>query len=344
MPIIRVFGMTVVATCLLMTAAGAATGGIAASGTKIGIDDHYPNSIEVARAVGVRYLRDGMAVEGGNRAQIARIQAEAAAGFRLNIQFTNTRGIEDKGAKPGPVTDDKVFKDALAAELDATHPELITIQNEEDGLQFWNGTPEQYLHELGDAVEVAHAKGYRISNGGLTWTGVKLAYWHHLWLGGQHQAADRFAREALGPEKPGQQIVGDLPDSADPSRPILGQNALLRAKLARVEFLITAYPKTGIDYLNFHWFQTGAENLREVATWLGQTTGLPVICNAMGQFDDSPERVTSLLSTAVALHMPYVFWFAQQGHGGGAAVGLTDETGALRPGGIAFKAFVAAHR
>jgi hypothetical protein len=344
MPKILLFSMTGATLCMLLMVGGSAAGEFASGGTKIGIDDHYPDSIAVGRAVGVGYLREGVAIEGGNRAQIARIQAEEAAGFRLNIQFTNTRGNEEKGVKPGPVIDDKAFEGALAAELDATHPELITIQNEEDGLQFWSGTPEQYLHELGDAVVVAHAKGYRISNGGLTWTGVKLAYWRHLWLSGQHQAADRFAREALGPEKPGQEIIGDLPDSADPSRPILGQNALLRAKLARVEFLLAAYPRTGIDYLNFHWFQTGAKNLREVATWLGETTGLPVICNAMGQFDDNPERVTSLLSTAVALHMPYVFWFAQQGHGGGAAVGLTDESGALRPGGIAFKAFVAAHR
>jgi hypothetical protein len=283
-----------------------------------------------------------MPVSGPNGTQLAKIRAANAAGFRLNVEFNNVVAREGGRARSGPVTDDSAYETTLSADLDATHPDLVTIQNEEDGLDSWSGTPADYLHELSDAVQVAHARGYRISNGGLTTTGVKLAYWHHLWITGQRQVADRFARDTLTPGLTHNQVIlGDIPDSADPARPVLGQNEQMRSNLARVEALIAGYPRTGVDYVNFHWYESGPEDLRGVATWLRETTRLPVICNEMGQFSASPDTVTALMSMAVSLRMPYVFWFALDGHG--AAVGLADESGVPRANGAAFKAFVASH-
>ena len=160
-----------------------------------------------------------LAINAADGRQLAHIQEAEAAGFRLNVQFNNLTNSTDGRARSGPVTDDAAYESALAADLDATHPQLVTIQNEEDGLQFWSGTPRDYLHELADAVHVAHAKGYEISNGGVSAGGVKLAYWHHLWISGQRAAADAFARSSLGPgvSRVGA-IAGDLPGSAR-SRP-----------------------------------------------------------------------------------------------------------------------------
>ena len=314
----------------------------ASTATRIGIFYSRPAAIALGRELGVHFERLGMAVFGANGAQLERIRAAEAAGFALNIQFTNL-DAGGRGARPGPVTDDAAFEAALASDLDAAKPELVTIQNEEDGQDFWSGTPAEYLHELADAVQVAHARGYRISNGGLTSMGVKLAYWHHLWLTGQRQAADSFAADTLTPElNHGLIIRGDIPDSRAPFRAVLGHNALIRAKLARVEALLAGYPATGVDYVNFHWYENGPEDLRAVSTWLSQTTHLPAICNEMGQFSDNPDTVTALLSEVVSLRLPYLFWFAPDARQG-VAVGLANEDGTLRANGLAFKAFLAAH-
>ena len=192
------------------------------------------------------------------------------------------------------------------------------------------------------AVRVAHAKGYRISNGGLTVTGIKLAYWHYLWSSGQRDLADRFAQSALTPDLTnGNAILGDIPDSSEPGRPILANNRPMRAKLARVERLLAGYPSTGIDYVNIHWYESGPEELAEVTNWLSRATGLPVICNEMGQFSYSPETVTALLSEAESLRMAYIFWFANDGRG--RARGLAGEDDTPGENGMAFRAFVTSH-
>ena len=331
------------AACLLLLAPAAAISAPAAGRTRIGIfSGGRPIVVELGRALGVRYAREMLAINATDGRQLARIQEAEAAGFRLNVQFNNLTSSPDSRARSGPVTDDAAYERALAADLDATHPRLVTIQNEEDGLQFWSGTPQDYLHELADAVHVAHAKGYEISNGGISAGGVKLAYWHHLWISGQRAAADAFARSSMGPGifRVGA-VANDLPTSADPDHPIFARTPLMRGRLARAETLIAGYRATGIDYVNFHWYESGPDDLRAVSTWLSETTGLPAICNEMGQDSNSPETVDALLGMSETLHMAWVIWFVIDGNG--PAVGLADKGGALRANGQAFRAFVASH-
>ncbi len=335
---------TLLGACLLLLAPSATVPAPTDGRTRIGIfSGGRRTDIALGRALGVRYEREILAINGPDGKQLAHIRDAEAAGFGLNIQFNNLAPSPDGRARSGPVTDDAAYERALAADLDATHPRLVTIQNEEDGLQFWSGTPQDYLHELADAVHVAHAKGYEISNGGISAGAVKLAYWHHLWVSGQRAAADAFARSSLGPGmfRVGA-IANDLPSSADPERPIFARTLLMRNKLARAETLIAGYRSTGIDYVNFHWYESGPDDLRAVATWLSQTTGLPAICNEMGQFSNSPETVDALLGMSESLHLAWVIWFAIDGNG--PAVGLADQGAALRANGQAFRVFVVSHR
>jgi hypothetical protein len=312
--------------------------------TKIGIfNGGRQDPIALGRALGVRYERLILAVNGSDGHQLATIKAAEAAGFRLNVQFNNLAPTAGSRARSGRVSDDASYEQELAAGLDETHPDVVTIQNEEDGLQFWNGTPQDYLHELADAVRVAHAKGYRISNGGVTGVGVKLAYWHHLWVSGQHAAADAFAQRSLDRATlHNHMIADDIPDSAHPDRPVLAASEPMRNKLERVETLLAGYRATGVDYINFHWYQNSPDDLRAVATWLSQTTGLPAICNEMGQYGNDPATVAGLLAAARSLHLAYVMWFAVDGKG--PAFGLVDQNGALRANGQAFRSLVASQR
>jgi hypothetical protein len=336
------------AAFLILGAGGAAPVAAPHPGTRIGIFiGGRPNFVAVGRALGVRYERLVMAVNGTNDRQLDSIKAAEDAGFKLNVQFNNLvdnpAPVGSGRARSGPVADDARFEHALGADLDATHPRLVTIQNEEDGLQFWSGTPQDYLHELADAVRVAHVRGYEISNGGITAEGLEMAYWHQLWLSGQHAAADAFARTSLNSAVSNRRpIASDLPDSAHPDRPVLAHIPRMRDKLARVEILIAGYRATGIDYVNFHWYEGTPADLRILATWLSQTTGLPAICNEMGQFSTNPATVDALLGEAQSLHMAWVMWFAIDGKG--PAVGLVDPDGAPRANGKAFRAFVTSHR
>jgi hypothetical protein len=340
----RVARWAVAAACLLLLCPAAAISAPADGRTRIGIFSGVRHTdVALGRALGVRYERETLPIKLSSDRQLTRIRDAEAAGFRLNIQFTNLAPSPDGQPRAGPVTDDAGFERAFAADLDATHPRLVSIQNEEDGLQFWNGTPQDYLHELADAVKVAHARGYEISNGGITAEGAKLAYWHHLWMSGERAAADAFARSSLGTAVMGRRVVAnDLPSSADPGKPILARTLLLRNKLSRVETLIAGYRATGIDYINFHWYESGPDDLGAVATWLSQTTGLPAICNEMGQYSNNPDTVAALLNKSESLHLAWVIWFAIDGKG--PAVGLADPDGALRANGQAFRAFVASHR
>jgi hypothetical protein len=332
------------AACLMVLGSVAAMAAPAAEFSRIGIfGGGHATDMAAGRALGVRYERELLAVNAPNSRQIDRIRGLEAAGFKLNIQFNNFAASADSRALSGPVVDDAAYQRQLAAALDATHPRLVTIQNEEDGLKFWSGTPQDYLHELALAVRVAHARGYEISNGGITTEGVELAYWHYLWMNGDRAAADAFARSSLSsPVARRRAIAIDLPNSADPGLPILARTPLMRDKLARAETLIAGYRATGIDYINFHWHESGPGDLRAIATWLSQTTGLPAICNEMGQFSNNPDMVTAMLGEAESAHLAWIVWFYIDGHG--PAVGLVDPNGALRANGQAFRAFVVSHR
>jgi hypothetical protein len=331
------------AALFVLLGAPSATPAPAEGRTRIGIfTGGRRTDLALGRALGVRYAREILAVNGAAGQQLAHIQEIEAAGFRLNVQFNNLASSTGSRARSGPVADDATYERELAAGLDATHPRLVTIQNEEDGLQFWNGTPQDYLHELADAVRVAHAKGYEISNGGITSEALKMAYWHHLWVNGQHAAADAFARSSLSSSVRNRRaIASDIPDSGNPDRPILAHIPRMHDKLARAELLIAGYRATGIDYINFHWYEDSPNDLRTLATWLSQTTGLPAICNEMGQFSNNPATVVALLGMSEALHLRYVMWSSADGTG--PAFGLADPDGALRANGEGFRDFVATH-
>ncbi|MGI9170016.1 MAG: hypothetical protein ACR2FH_07570, partial [Caulobacteraceae bacterium] len=306
--------------------------------TRIGVYYNDENAVAVARALGVTYLRLHTPIDPPNARALDKIRAAKAAGFKVEVNYNNR-----EARKSVPVADDAAFKASLGRDLDATHPDLVVIQNEEDGVRFAAGGPTEYLRELTDAVQVAHAKGYKIANGGLSSAGVKLAYWHHLWLTGQRQAADEFARDALKPSvSKGRRIIGDIPDRAAPGRAILTHNPPLLNKLRRIEPLIAGYRQTGIDYVNFHWYEADARSMGQVARWLEEAVGVPAISNEMGQYSANGDQVIALLTEARAAGMPYVFWFAKDGHG--PAVGLAGDDARPRPNGVAFRAFVAAHR
>ena len=311
--------------------------------TNFGIFVTGSNEQQAGNTLGVHYLRMGINVLNPTTGSINDVTSAESAGFQVVMGMSNGgRG----SAAAGPVTNDAAYQAAFAADLDKTHPVMITIETEEDDPLFWSGTPAQYLHMLTLATQVAHEKGYKITNGGIDSSGVSLAYWNHLWSTGDHAGADAYAQAVLVPlskvSYPYKNIMTEIPNSQNPSIPILQSSPTLSAKLIRLNELIAGYHATGIDYINLHWYDNNPAVNAAAVTWLEQTTGLQAMSNAIGVFETSPTNVTNMLTEVVALHMPYAIWFDAIGKDGeGPNIPLTDSAGtSLLPNGVAFKNFV----
>ena len=303
------------------------------------------NKEEAGTILGVQYLRMGVDVMNPTTPQLKSVSSAETAGFKVIMGMSNG-GVGAAAATP--VTNDAAYQAAFAADLDKTHPAMITIENEEDDLNFWAGTPAQYLHMLTLAAQVAHEKGYKITNGGIDSGGVSIAYWNYLWTSGNHAAADAYAQSVFpalaANDYPFKNIMSDIPNSQNPSISILGNDPTMAAKLVRVNELIAGYHATGIDYLNVHWYENSAAANGPAIEWLEQTTGLQAMSNEMGILETDPAHITDTLTEVVALHMPYAIWFDTIGKNGtGPNVPLTNSAGSsLLPNGVAFKDFVAA--
>ena len=68
-----------------------------------------------------------------------------------------------------------------------------------------------------------------------------------------------------------------------------------------------------LDFVNFHWRSQSAadsQGLGEVIAYLKRATGKPVITNEMGQFDQDPATLTSILQTCQQNNCPFVIWYS----------------------------------
>jgi hypothetical protein len=260
-----------------------------------------------------------------------RVAEAQAQGFEVLTTATN-------GAFPAdPPSDGADYQARLGRELDAHPTPLVSIENEPTADRYYTGTPQQYLAELAAAVPVAHARGIKISDGGLVSAGVQLATWNDLWVHSGCAAADHYAAIAFPTSRIGGQVISDVPSCADPTRPILGSNPKALQVMNDTNALIAGFSSIPIDYVNFHWYQSTPEAIQTTVDFLRRATGKQVITNEIGQFDDSPDTVRAILDETARLHLPWVVWFASDGSG---AVGMFNADGSIRSNGLAFRDFV----
>jgi hypothetical protein len=132
-------------------------------------------------------------------------------------------------------------------------------------------------------------------------------------------------------------VISDVPSCADPNRPILGSAPKALQVMNDTLTLIAGFRDLGIDYVNYHWYQSTPEAMVTTVDYLRRVTGKQVITNEIGQFDDSPATLWALLEMTATLHLPWVVWFGSDGSG---AVGLFNIDGSIRANGLAFRDFV----
>lgn len=297
--------------------------------------------VAVPRALGVRYVRPNVAVRiGGTNGLPAADDALARAGFRLVLNLNNKPGTTTGATPAVPPKSLLGYRKGVAKALDHFRPALAVVENEELAPKFYSGTPRQYLAQLAVAVDVAHKRRLQITNGGIVDGAMVLLTWHDLWYRGRRAEADAFLASVQDGRPLARRIRGDVPDAAHPDRPFLARHPAQRALFDRATELVRGYRTSKMDYVNFHWYQSGRKPLGQAIDYLQRVTGKRAVTNEIGQFDRRGTTVTGLLGECVAKRLPFTVWF---GGDGDPAQGLFEPDGTLRPNGVAFRDFLRAH-
>lgn len=288
--------------------------------------------IREAKALGVRTVRVEQDVTAPLAASTQALQA-AGLDLVLTSRYNPAPGPTGRPTVYPPASPEDLASYAmqLATVLDQVRPVVLAVENEEVGSPFVSGTAEAYLAELRVSVDVAHAAGVPVVNGGITSATAALLTWQDLHAR-DDAAADDFARRAFRDQR-------DLRDELL-AEPFTGlRSAARRAAMEKGAALLAGYRALALDAVNFHWYGDDPEALRQVITFLRAATGHEVVSHETGQYSSSPEVLRANLAVFDEMRVPLVIWFDADGD---PAVGLHDEPGVLRPNGVAFRDIAAA--
>ena len=287
--------------------------------------------ISLANDLGVVYFRPWAVFLDKWDGRHEDTEAFKSAGFKIIMTVRNNGTGAPQYVPTTPPSDTSVYKKTLGEVLDKYHPELLVVENEENSSIFYTGTPEEYAVELSAAVEVAHSKGIKCTNGGMVSGLVALLVWDNYMQSGDTTSAWDFAQRAFSSSEI--QILRS---------PTPTQKQQIDAQLDKGKRLLNVYRTSGIDYVNFHWYIADSMAFGEAAKFLHSATDLQPITNEMGQRDLSPNTVVQLLTKVVELNLAYAVWYSIDTYSGGdtTAYALQNPDGTLRQNGRAFRDFI----
>jgi hypothetical protein len=300
--------------------------------------------IRVAKALGVNYIRAKVDIQGWDGVSEA-YEAAKGAGLKvlLNINYgvpRNAAGEHDPVPFP---TDMNAYTKSLNSILDKYKPELVVIENEEDNPNYHEGSADEYINELKTGIQVAHSKGLKVTNGGITVREICLIIVDDYMQRGEKDKAMNFAQKAF---------------PANFAARLGNGNLMKNPQIARqVEFgrkLMETYKTLDLDYVNFHWYEPvqargkgqdasavsfDPETFAFVVNYLKTKTGKPVMSNEFGVLETSAELVKALLKAVKDNGLSYAIFYSADG-GPGKAIALQNASGDLRDNGKAFRDFV----
>jgi hypothetical protein len=287
--------------------------------------------VTIAKELGVRYVRPAFPIF-AQSSDLACVGCEefAEAGLDLIITVRNSEdvaslvGTGQRFPPASPPADLSAYKQTIATIVERYQPVLLVVENEEDVLNHYSGTPEDYGEQLRAACEAAHDSGVKCTNGGLlSGSVVDLVYQNYVDLGMDAEA-----------QSFGDRAFEDF-QTARRSRP--GGDPRLEIVIDRGRRLLEAYRGSGADYVNFHWYVADPQAMEEAAAYVSEATGLPPMTNEIGQRDLSPDTTVQMMAQVLRLGLPYAVWYLADAR---LAKGLIDRNGSLRPTGEAFREFI----
>ncbi len=291
---------------------------------------------------------------------IERVHQVVGQPLSSDVAMFQAAGIDTQlTIKTGPGTisqpletaaEQAAFERDLGGLLDRYRTPLLSVENEETADNFYSGTPDQYLLELGIAARVAEAHRIKVTDGGIPWPPIALITWNHLRQTAGTSTADAFLATVFR-EPALAWIVRDLTgvSQSDPDPYSHLSRQALRVSWKDAEYLLVHFRSAPIDYVNFHWYvpddvggyrstgpYTDSRALRDAIATIKGITGKQVVTNEVGQRGTTPAAVTGTLEVLVdEMKAPFVLWFDADGI---PAHGLHDTPGHLRPNGQAFAA------
>jgi hypothetical protein len=279
--------------------------------------------IRLAQELGAHYFRSYPILVPEWNGQCDECQPVREAGLQFVLTIRNTPSIQTAA---GPLTDTSGYKRTVAQVIDAYKPALVVAENEENTSHYFTGSPQQYLDELKVLCEVAHSKGVKCANGGLLGESVAWVVYFHYLDAGQTDAAQAYSQRAFAQF----QLAKLSQDGGAEGRKVANLTTTF----------LKGYKAAGADYVNFHWYVSNGDAMKETAQYLEQFTGLPAVTNELGQRDTDTSATDSLLNGVVSAKLPIAVWFSSDSR---LSKAFVNSDGSLRPIGEAFRSFITQH-
>ncbi len=252
----------------------------------------------LAQQVGIKFFRVNTFVSDlkNNQAYAKKL---SSLGNKLAITEQWIDQLPDTMPQPFAIDLVRYAKD-LNNNLDFLTPEIAVIENEESNDSHHTGTAEQYIAQLSTAIDVCHARGIKVTNGGLTSVDLIYLYAKDL-LDSGHTRAYANLKIQTGVDTGKQQY---------------------KDKIGFDTVLINAYKVIPIDFINYHWYEPTKKILRgsgdssysrllyKVVDFLQRATGKQAMSNEIGVLTYNTGAFDSLLHNVARLKMPYVIFNA----------------------------------
>ena len=251
---------------------------------------------------------------------------------------------EPQPTKPKPFPKDmKSYRTTFTDIVNTYQPPVIVVENEEINKNWHSGPMTDYINMLKVALDVCHAKGIKVTNGGIYGPQLEVLTYRYLQTKSQKRA-DSFGNNCMY----AWQIK---------AAQTVNSNASLEKDVRQLDTLLNFY--VNLDYINIHEYEPFNPNLStsaksqvgtitpvviaDLQEYLQTRTGRIVITNETGQRDNTnPSLVTAMMTEYDRLKFPYVMWYSGTGVSGAQPL-YNMTTGALNPNGQAFSNFMAVY-
>ena len=295
---------------------------------------------QIAKALGVNYTRARIDIKTWNGSN-SNYDAYTNAGLKvlLNVNYGIPRNAMGNNSPIPFPTDMAEYSNSINSILNKYKPEVLVVENEEDNPLYHTGSAFDYLTMLKTAIDIAHKRGIKVTNGGITVREVCLVVYDDLVQKGKEKEAREFIESAAPPAL--LQRLNKI------------NNPMVQRQIEFGRDILAAYKTLNLDYVNFHWYEPvrargkGAQDvqfdpkvLAFVANYLKTATGKPVMTNEFGVLNASPELVKNVLQVVKDADIKYAIFYSADGEGEGKAIALQGGNGELRDNGIAFRDFI----
>jgi hypothetical protein len=142
--------------------------------------------VDIAQNLNTKYTRSSLIMDQW-KGKYTPFDTYAAGGISVILNINSTR--YDRSNAPFP-KDMKNYRASLTNITDKYQPEVAVIENEEINKTYHGGPMSDYIKMLRVALDVCHAKGIKVTNGGIYGASLEISTYRYLQTISQSRADD----------------------------------------------------------------------------------------------------------------------------------------------------------